>query len=781
MRTVLTRPAQEWIEGWPLGNGITAAMLWGPPGRTVLSLNHVDFWRDHAGRQIGDYSQIVRQARDLMMAGQAKEANDLYAQKIDMAVMPRDHETSDSYTGYTNSFQPIGDLVLELDGQDACRDYRRSLDLVSGTAAVRWRTEGRITQECFVPLNDDVIVVRLTAERQLSGRLQFTRRPQDHYRWSAKVEGASLCVQGAFDEGVGSGLEASLHCDGGTVRADHQANGLVFTDATDLVLLIAVEAGKGDRDWLAAAREKMQRARGVAVAEMRDRHIREHSTAFGRASLCLDRVNKNKEANLSELIGRAVDGTFEPRLAEAIFDMGRYLILAANRAGRRPANLQGIWNDQFTPEWDADWHFDMNVEMNHWLCNPAALPECNLALFNQMDRFVETGRSNAAKMAGCAGILFYGIAGGDSMVWSRQGPFWSGAAAWIAQHYWTHYEYTMDLDFLRERAYPFIREVGLFYRDFLVRIEDGSYVTGLSHSPENAPANGYAMTVHAAMDTALVREVMRHLLEGGQILGVDRDLWPLWRELHDRILPYAIGEGGELKEWPAPLAEQPAHRHFSHLYPLFPGDEFTFEQTPELMEAARKAVALREAQGRSHNFGWSYAYLAAMYARLGDAELACESLFCLARSVLLENLLTVGCDLHDNALTADWAFNVPRLFQIEAGLGAAFAVAEMLLQSHRGIIRLLPALPTAWPEGEVRGLRARGAFSVGIAWTNSRLTEARITSDKGQPCRVRCPAADNPLQVTHQGHTIPTTPRDDVVEFATEPGETYLITPQHAT
>jgi len=325
MRTVLTRPAQEWIEGWPLGNGITAAMLWGPPGRTVLSLNHVDFWRDHAGRQIGDYSQIVRQARDLMMAGQAKEANDLYAQKIDMAVMPRDHETSDSYTGYTNSFQPIGDLVLELDGQDACRDYRRSLDLVSGTAAVRWRTEGRITQECFVPLNDDVIVVRLTAERQLSGRLQFTRRPQDHYRWSAKVEGASLCVQGAFDEGVGSGLEASLHCDGGTVRADHQANGLVFTDATDLVLLIAVEAGKGDRDWLAAAREKMQRARGVAVAEMRDRHIREHSTAFGRASLCLDRVNKNKEANLSELIGRAVDGTFEPRLAEAIFDMGRYL------------------------------------------------------------------------------------------------------------------------------------------------------------------------------------------------------------------------------------------------------------------------------------------------------------------------------------------------------------------------------------------------------------------------------------------------------------------------
>jgi len=277
------------------------------------------------------------------------------------------------------------------------------------------------------------------------------------------------------------------------------------------------------------------------------------------------------------------------------------------------------------------------------------------------------------------------------------------------------------------------------------------------------------------MDTAMVREVMRHTLQASQILSADPELRPVWQDLHDHILPYPIASTGELKEWPEPLQESPEHRHFSHLYPMFPGDEFTFEETPGLMEAARKAVFLRESVGRGANFGWSYAYLSTMYARLGERKLAHETLHCLARSVMLGNLLSVACDMHGGNLTAPWYFNVPILFQLEAGLGATNAIAEMLLQSQGNILRLLPALPDDWPEGIVKGLKGRGAFVMDIAWKGGTLQEARVTSLRGSTCRVKSSTSSRPVNVTCEGKKVNVNIKNGMTEFSTEPGKTYFL------
>jgi alpha-L-fucosidase 2 len=402
--------------------------------------------------------------------------------------------------------------------------------------------------------------------------------------------------------------------------------------------------------------------------------------------------------------------------------------------------------------------------MNHWLVNPTNLEECNLALFDQMERLLEAGKMNARNVTGCDGILFYGIAGNDQTTWSPEGGLWTGAAAWMAQHFWTHYEYTLDRDFLAHRAYPFTKQVGLFYKDWLVKNQEGKYVTGFSFSPENAPPNGFVNNVHSFVDTATVREVMRHLLEGGRILDIDHDLWPVWQDLHDNVLPYQIAESGALKEWPAPLEEQPNHRHFSHLYPFFPGDELTRESTPRLFAAAHKALLLREAGSPAWIY-FSYAIAACMHARFGEGDEALRNLREMMRTGTLPNLIS-------------WLFlSQYRLMQTDGGLVATCAIAEMLLQSHEGFIRLLPALPSQWPNGRFKGLCARGAFTADAAWTQGRITQASIRSLKGAPCRVFNSRPWKTVKVACQGHTIAHTlaPKLNTIEFATEPGKTYVL------
>jgi len=770
------KPTKDWLEGLPLGNGISAAMLYGQPSKTIVSLNHIDFWRDHLGKEISDYSAHVKEARRLMLEGKAKEANDYYYKHVNMRVAPNSKRgfPGGSFCGYTNSFQPIGNVLIELDAQDPVTDYSRELDLENGIAVASYKLLGKLVrQECFIPAEEDVVIVRITSETPIAGRISFDPAAWEEYKWAATVDGDSIGVQGAFIDGVKSALLVKVQTSDGRIKAEGKS--LRVEEAKEILLLIAVDAGKGQHDPAKVANDKIASAMKKNADSIRQSHCKEHAAMFNRVELSLGKPAETPAAT-DVLVSRAVKGEYDSELAELVFQMGRYLMMSCNRAGRRPANLQGIWNNHISPEWDSDWHFDMNIEMNHWLCNSVNLDECHVALFNQTDRFVEPGKMNARNVAGTDGILFYGIGGGDGMMWTSQGGIWTGAAGWIAQHYWRHYEFTQDREFLAKRAYPFLKQVGLFYRGWVAKDAAGKYVTVLSHSPENVPPNGQVNNIHCTMDTAIVREVMRHLLEAGKILDADRDLWPVWQDLHDNVLPYPVSDQGVLKEWPPPLEEQPAHRHFSHLYPLFPGDEYTAEETPQLFEAARKAVLLRESQGRAHNFGWSYPYLACLYARLGMGDLALENLHCLAKAVTVDNLLTCGTDWRGQQLTGEWLFNVPRLFQIEAGLGATAAVSEMLLQSHRGVIRLLPALPAKWSTGRYKGLKARGAFEVSCTWRNGSVIEAEICSLKGLPCRVHNMRPWKSVKVVSGTNNVTySCDANGVLGFDTEAGKTYRL------
>jgi alpha-L-fucosidase 2 len=746
-------------------------MVWGLPSRVVLSLNHVDFWRDQLGKEIGDYSKHVREAQRLMLEGKAKEANDAYFQNVNMIVMPRQQKPYPrSLTGYTNSFQPIGNITIGFDSHWAT-EYRRTLDLQTGIASItyKYRDGEQMRQEYFIPAMDDAIIVRIVSSAPISGRISFDRPPQapilEEYRWSSAAKENTISVEGEFVEGVRSCVWANVRVPPGkgeiTTEPGHTS--LILVNATEVFLLVTLDAGKGQHAPADTCRHKMEAVSRKSYAEISAEHCLEHRSVFDRVELRIEDPSRKASQDTTDLVARSVAGDYANALVEQVFQIGRYLMMSCNRAGRRPANLQGIWSERSDPEWDSDWHFDTNIEMNHWLVNSTNLDECNVALFKQMERFVESGKMNAKNVAGCDGILFYGLGGGDGMIWSSEGGFWTGAAAWMAQHYWTHYEFTLDRDFLAAQAYPFIKQVGLFYRDWLVKNQDGKYVTGLSFSPENTPSNGFVNNVHCTMDTAMVREVMRHLIEAGRILDIDRELRPVWQDLHDNVLPYQVTDSGVLKEWPAPLEERPNHRHFSHLYPLFPGDEFTPEATPELCSAAREALLLRE-NGRRAWIYLSYSYAACFHARLGEGDQALENLRDLAQQSTLSNLLT-------------WFYPTDyQLFQVDAGLAASAAIAEMLLQSHQGCIRLLPALPAQWQAGHFKGLKARGAFVVDVVWKDRVVQEASIRSLKGYPCRVRNSTGFTSVRVTCDGKQIPYKRRGaNSIEFPTETGKTYAL------
>ena len=748
MKIELCKSADAWIEGLPLGNGISAAMIWGKPPKTTLSLNHVDFWRDNLKKDIGDYSDVVKTVKRLIMQGNVKQANDLYHEKLNMKVMPRDFQQCHDFAGYTNSFQPVGNIIIEIENVGEITGYRRTLDLEKGIANISYESRGnRIYQEYFVSAKENVIIGRIRSSILLSGRLFFDRPIQKEYVWQSCFVKNKLYVDGSFDEGVKSSIIASLRVRDG-IR-NHDSKKMSFIDTEDIQVIIALDAGKSCLDSK-QLEQKLLAVSDKTYETLHKEHCQEHGGIFNRVKLKIG-TESNSLGETAKLISKVEENDYKCELVELVFQMGRYLMMSCNRAGRRPANLQGIWNNQVEPMWDSDWHFDMNIEMSHWLNNPANLDECNLALFKQVESFVESGKLIARKVADCEGVLFYGVAGSDGMMWTEQGGMWTGAAAWICQHFWSHYEFTLDKDFLRNRAYPFLKQVGLFYKDFLVKNGSNKYVTGISHSPENVPPNGCVMNEHCTMDTALVRDVMRHLLQAGEILGNDKELRSVWQDIYENILGYPIAETGELKEWPEPLEEQPCHRHFSHLYPLFPGDEITKESTQQLFEAARKAVYKREEQGLAYNFGWSYPYLACLHARLGEGNKALENLKYLAQSVTLDNLLTCGTDWRDRGLTVNWKFNTAKLFQIEAGLGATAAIAEMLLQSHGNIIKLLPALPAAWSSGEFKGLKARGTFEIDAEWKNGRMCKVGVRGQVDNICKILCCADWDEVEIYQDG------------------------------